>query len=65
MTADDYWLVEVKDVGDPTLGILPYTRRYRFEGEDAAERAWDCYSKATIHKFKASAEHVRPVKVPV
>lgn len=62
-SASDYWIVEVREVGDILAGISAYTKRFEFRGEDAPLRAWTCWAEATKHGMKASAERVRDFKM--
>jgi len=64
----DTWVVdvceraEIQDTADGlTLSFPGWSRRYTFEGEDAAVDAWTCLAKAQEAGFEAKCEKVKRV----
>jgi hypothetical protein len=58
MARVDYYVVKVRDPGDPVLGLSQHEQRFEFRGEDAADLAWDCASGAIRAGFDATTKRV-------
>jgi hypothetical protein len=50
-----YWVITVKDPGDPETGVLPYERRFAF---DDVEEAYRCAQGAKVVGFDISVAKV-------
>ena len=58
---DVTWVVDVEDVRDLERDMPGYRQRFTFYGEDAAERAWKCWTDAEQAGFKTTVDQVRHV----
>lgn len=56
---DEQWVVEVIDPRDLENDIPGYRKRFKFSGDDAAQRAWVCWAAAEKAGFKATSERVK------
>ena len=58
---EEYWVVDVEDPADLEKDIPGYRKRFTFSGEDAAQRAWQCWSDAQKAGFLSKAERAKRV----